>query len=161
VDHRYAILWEHVGDASRPAGLVLDRGDHVVVEAPDDLMFPSRFDEPFVVGGITSPIPVTYQPRHPQYFDQVLIELSRTFSIGERATVASASDGVLLRLLRDKVWAPLRESHTEHYAVQRARGGCYPVVRRHNDQHYRGATPQPAREPASRALARENSLVAA
>jgi len=160
-DHRYAVLWEYAGATTRPAGVVLDRGDHVVVEAPNDMMFPARFDEPFVVGGINSPTPITYRPRDRQYFDQVLIELSRTFAIGERATVSSASEGTLLRLLRDKVWAPLRESHTEHYAVQRARGGCYPVVRRHHDQHYRGAAPQTSGEPAPRATAEENSLIAA
>jgi len=143
--------------------VVLDRGDHVAVEAPDDMLFPARFDEPFVVGGIFSPAPVTYRPTDRQYFDQVLIELSRTFAIGERSTVSSASEGTLLRLFRDKVWAPLREGHREHYAIQSARGSCYPVIRRYHERSYREAEPKPNREHpvAARVSAGKNSLIAA
>src|SRR4051794_21322367 len=107
MSYRYAVLWEHHGDCSRPVGVALERDDHVVVETRHDLHLPNRYDRPFVVGAIDRPEAVTYLPRHPQYFEHVLIDLSRSVAIGERSVVGSCSDPTLLRLLRDKVEEPL------------------------------------------------------
>jgi hypothetical protein len=161
VAYRYAILWEHEQDESRPAALVLGRDDHVFVDAPDELCIPSRWDEPFIVGSINGPFAVTYTPKDRQYFDQVLIDLSRTFSVGEQGMVPSASDTTVLRLLRDKILAPVRERQTVPY-VHSDQGGQYETIRAYRRRYYS----DPPRERVAEhepptAGAAEGSLVAA
>ena len=131
--HRYAVLWEATPEQpARPVGLVVQQNDHVLVEAPDDLCIPSRYDAPFVVAG-PDMTTVQYTPEDDQYFDQVLLDLSRAFIVGETEALPSATEGIILRVFRDKILRPLRENHVEAYAVLPAR---YPVVQRYRRQHY-------------------------
>lgn len=158
--YRYAVLWEH-DDQARPAALVVQREDHVLVDARDELGIPSVWEEPFVVGSINGPFPVTYTPKDQQYFDQVLIDLSRTFSVGEQGEVPTASDTSVLRLLSEKIFAPLRASQPVPYAAV-PHAGQFRTVRAYQQKYYadQAAPTSVAPEPPAAAAA-EGSLVAA
>jgi hypothetical protein len=148
VAHRYAVLWEPAppGDA-KPVGLAVQRDDHVVVEAPNDMCIPPRYDEPFVVAG-PDLAPVTYRPEDQQYFDQVLLDLSRAFIIGEVEAVPTATQGVILRLLSEKVLRPMRAKRAAEYATVPAR---YPAVQQYRTEYYGdppAATEQATDRPA-------------
>lgn len=154
--HRYAVLWEVGPDEStRPIGLAVEQDGHVMVETRDDLCIPRRYDSPFNVTGpdLTT---VRYTPDDPQYFDHVLLDLSRAFIIGEQDVVMAATEGVVLRLLLEHVLRPLRREHPAAYTM----GGKYPVVRAYQDKHYRDAASPAGREEEPLAGNSEGSLVA-
>jgi hypothetical protein len=160
VAYRYAVLWQREGDETLPAALVIARDDHVFVDAPEEMCVPEIFQEPFVVGSINGPFPVTYTPADPQYFDQVLIDLSRTFEVGEQGTVSSASEATALRLLRDKVFAPRRAAQRMPY-VSSTDGRRYASVRAYHQKHYVGPEGGVVNEEPPTAVAARGSLVAA
>lgn len=115
--HRYAVLWETSPELpnARPAGLVVEQDDFVLVEARNELGIPPRYDQPFLVTG-PDMLPVRYRPGHdPQYFDQVILDLSRRFIIGKEGSVGEASEGVILRLLALHVFRPLRAEQSTPY----------------------------------------------
>lgn len=133
--HRYAVLWENAPDhRARPVGLAVEQEGYVLVETRDDLCIPRRYERPFVVGGpdLTT---VRYAPKDAQYFDQVLLDLSRAFTIGKQDVVMSASQGVILRLLVEEVLAPLRREHVGIYTAARK----YPAVKAYHDAHDYGS----------------------
>jgi hypothetical protein len=133
VPHRYAVLWETFTDQpARPVGLVVEQDDHVLVEARDDLCIPTRYDAPFTVAG-PDMTTIQYTPRDPQYFDQVIVDLSRAFSITDYQMVGEATEGVILRLLNEHVLRPLREKHVVSYYHNQHK---YPVVQRYRETHY-------------------------
>ncbi len=143
--YRYTVLWEAARErAARPVGLVVQQDDHVMVEVPDDFCIPSRYDAPFMVAG-PDMTTVRYTPEDAQYYDQVLMDLSRAFIVGETETLIVATEGIILGVFRDKILRPLRENHHEAYTVLPAH---YPVVQRYRQQHY-------GDHPASTAHARE------
>jgi hypothetical protein len=159
--YEYAILWEHEADRALPAVVVLQRDDHVLVEAPEEFCIPARYDEPFVVGSLDGPYTVTYTPSDPQYFDHVLIDLSRTFSMGERGSVPTASGTTVLRLLRDKVFSLRRKLAPVPY-VSHEQGARYSAVKDYRQRCYLDSPfTHEEREPPAMAGAAEGSLVAA
>jgi hypothetical protein len=157
VPHRFAVLWETAPDhRARPVGLAVEQDGYVLVEVRDDLCIPRRYDKPFTVGtpDLTTTI---YRPGDAQYFDQVLLDLSRAFTIGKQDVVMNATEGVVLRLLREEVLQPLRRGDVGVYAA----AGKYPAVRAYRHQ-YGYTTPQaPAHEHRPAASASEGSLVVA
>lgn len=88
---RYAVLWEASPELSeaRPAGLVVEQDGFVLVEARDELSLPTRYDEPFTATGPDMRM-VQYRPGDAQYFDQVVLDLSRRFIIGKEGVVEEA-----------------------------------------------------------------------
>jgi hypothetical protein len=131
----------------------------VVVETPDDVCMPARYDQPFVVAG-PDMTPVQYTPAEPQYFDQVLLDLSRAFTIGEVDSVSRASEGIILRLLAEHVFRPMRKERAEEYATTPVR---YPAVQRYHEEYYpvEAAGPTEASTDTARVVQSEGSTVAA
>jgi hypothetical protein len=128
---RYAVLWEIEGQkSSRPVGLAIDLGDHVHVEVPDDCGVPHRFDGEYRVMQPDSHH-IVYRPGEPAYLEQILIDLSSLFAIGERDEAEIANNGELIKLLTEKVFKPREESRVGDYAVVGTRGGCPTYVREH------------------------------
>lgn len=156
--YRYAVLWEHEETRSLPAAIVIQRDGYVFVDAPDELCVPTEYREPIVVGSIAGPFGVTYRPSDPQYFDQVLIDLSRMFSVGKQGTVSSASDSVVLELLRVEVWEPRRGMITMPYVTER-RNAQYATVKAYRKTYYASAPATQSRESTDGE--EQGSLVAA
>lgn len=157
MSHRYAVLWEVGRDGrTRPVGLAVQQDGSVIVETPDDLCIPRRYEEPFTLTGPDF-ASVRYTPADEQYFDQVLLDLSRAFIIGKQGVVADATDsGVVLGLLVEHVLRPLRVEYPTAYAM----GGRYPAVKAHNGYHRESAyAAAPSEEPEA-TCAPESSLVA-
>lgn len=132
--HRYAVLWETSPEISRarPAGLVVERDGFVLVEARNELGVPSRYDEPFHVTG-PDMVLVKYQPGDDQYFDHVILDLSRRFIVGKEGSVGEASEGVILKLLAEHIFRPLRR---EHPAVYCDTMPTFPTVATFNHRKY-------------------------
>lgn len=144
MSHRYAVLWETAPDhPARPAGLVVEQDDHVLVEARDDLALPRRYDKPFQVLGPDMTV-VAYTPRHRQYFDQVVLDLSRGFIIGQEGSVNQATEGVILRLLSELVFRPLRREHTVVYWDT---APTYPTVKAYRLKNWGPAGEPPRTHP--------------
>lgn len=163
--HRYAILWEIApGGSARPVGLAVEQDDFVLVEARDDLCIPTRYDQPFTVAGPDQAAPVIYHPGDPQYFEQVLVDLSRAFAITGQAIVpgGQASEGTILRLLTEHVTGPLRRELVSQYPAMVAR---YPAIQRYRQKYYLddpGAATRPAPTPGPAPVATpEGSFVVA
>jgi hypothetical protein len=160
VSHRYAVLWETAPDhRARPAGLVVEQDDHVLVEARDELCLPRRYEQPFQVVG-PDMTPVQYRPQDPQYFDQVLLDLSRGFIIGNEGRVHRATEGVILGLLAEHVFRVLRRDEVVLYYNT---AGDYPTVRAYQERYYRGGgasdtSTEP--EPATHEVAAGSYVVA-
>jgi hypothetical protein len=155
VPYRNAILFEndpaHPERPARPVGLAIEQDGYVFVEAPDDLCMPTRYERPFTVASpdLTS---ITYAPRHPQYFDHVLIDLSRAFAIVEKEPVSTAGHTTVLRLLNEYIIRPLRHETR----------GTWPAIKDYR-QRYGYVYDEPAAAPAARhepAAAPTSSLVA-
>ncbi len=144
--HRYAVLWETSPELSkaRPAGLVVEQNGFVLVEARDELGIPPRYDQPFKVTG-PDMLMVQYTPGEPQYFDHVILDLSRRFIIGKEGLVGEASEGVVLKLLAMHVFQPLRR---EHPAIYCDTARTFPTVAAINHRKYytQAAEPAPADE---------------
>jgi hypothetical protein len=107
-----------------------------------------RYDAPFTVGGPDMTV-VQYTPRDPQYFDQVVLDLSRAFAVSTYGMVTNATEGVILDLLNKWVLRPMRENHVVAY---HGSVGKYPAVKRYRQKYYTGA-PAPSSAPAAAAAA--------
>lgn len=154
MSHRYAVLWETAPEhAARPAGLVVEQDDHVLIEARDDLGLPRRYAEPFQVRGPDFTT-VKYAPTDDQYFDQVLLDLSRGFVIGKEGRVNKATQGTVLRLLGDLVLRPLRR---EHVVVWHDTVNTYPTVRAYQQYLHEDS---PAEASAAQSEARQTEAAA-
>lgn len=146
--HRYAVLWEPTEGRARPAGIVVEQDGSVLVEVRADLALPVRYDQPFVVTG-PDMLPVTYRPGRAGYFDQVILDLSRSFIINNEGSVSDATPGVVLTLLRKWVFEPLRHEHAALYCDT---AGSFPTVRAYQDRYYRyepDAVAKPSPPPRS------------
>jgi hypothetical protein len=144
VPHRYAVLWETSPELSRarPAGLVVEQDGFILVEARNELGVPSRYDRPFNVTG-PDMVLVQYKPGDTQYFDHVILDLSRRFIVGKEGSVGEASEGVILKLLAVHVFGPLRR---EHPAVYCDTAPTFPTVAAFNHRKYYTQTDEPATE---------------
>ena len=142
--HRYAVLWETSPELSkaRPAGLVVEQDGFILVEARTELGIPSRYDQPFHVTGPDMML-VKYEPRDEQYFDHVVLDLSRRFIIGKEGSVGEASEGVILKLLAEHIFRPLRR---EHPAVYCDTVPTFPTVAAFNHRKYYTQADEPAPE---------------
>ena len=99
---RYAVLWDVEGQKSQPVGVAFEAGDSVLVAAPSSFGLPPRFDGDYRVLQPDS-TDIIYRPEDHGYFDQVLLDLSRTFAIGERSTVGVLDDATIRHVFQDKV----------------------------------------------------------
>lgn len=155
--YRYAVLWEPAEDGARPVGLAVEQDGFVLVEVRSDLGFADRYDGAFEVCAPDMSI-VRYEPGDAGYFDQVMLDMSRSFIIGEQGQVENASQGVVLRLLSIQVFAPLRQRHQELYWTS---APTFPSVVSYRQQNY-SHEPTPAvhgAEPVK--VAQGQALVAA
>ncbi|WP_170178763.1 hypothetical protein [Solirubrobacter pauli] len=118
----------------------MEQDDRVVVEVRDDLCLPRSYSAPFQVLG-PDLVPVQYKPSDPQYYDQVLMDLSRGFIIGKEGRVSKATNGVILGLLAKHIWPLLRK---EHVGVYHEKARTYPAVAAYQKANY-GCAPEPAR----------------
>ncbi len=135
MSYRYAVLWETgPGHDARPAGLVIEQEDRVLVEARDELGLPRVYKNPFQVLGpdLTT---IQYTPADDQYFDQVILDLSRGFVIGKEGCVNSPTEGVILKLLSEYVFRPLRRDHVTVYYDT---AGSFPSVKNHRHRYWGG-----------------------
>lgn len=121
---RFAILCEPCESGTRPAGVVLEREGFVMVETRGDFGLPARYDKPFEVAGPDMSL-VRHKPDDEQYFEYVLLDLSRTFAIGRRGLVSSCRRNAILDLLRDEVFGPLRQ---QHFATYNQHHRSFPAV---------------------------------
>jgi hypothetical protein len=129
---RYAVLWEPTDEGSRPVGVAVEQPGFVAIEVRGNLGVPTRYDDPFDVRGPDMHI-VRYAPGDEGYFDQVLLDLSRAFIIGEQSSVENATQGVVLRLLTTLVLQPLRLRHQDVYL---SAAPTYPAVVNYRKQYY-------------------------
>ena len=83
----------------------MDRGDHVLVIASPEYGLPERYSGDYRVLQPDS-TDIVYKPDSPLYFEQVLLDLSRTFAIGERDFVPVADLAALIELYQSKVFRP-------------------------------------------------------
>lgn len=117
---RYAVIGA-LDAGALPIGLVVDDEGCVRVEALDEYGLPARITEPYRVlqRDLTE---VIYKPGDNGYFDQVLVELSRQASIGERGEIPFPSEAALLGLFSEKVLKPrFRQATRGSYKVSASR----------------------------------------
>lgn len=159
MSQRYAVLWETAPEhAARPVGLVVEQDDHVMIEARDELGLPRLYKDPFEVLGPDMTV-VRYTPSDQQYFDHVILDLSRGFVIGKEGRVNQASQGVILKLLSEHVFQTLRR---EHIALYWDKARTYPTVRSYQQACYgEPAGHHPSPELDSPAKAGASSYLAA
>lgn len=111
---RFAVLWSLDLDQSIPIGVAVEFEDHVLVDVPEHLCVPARYRGAYEVIQPDSSF-LTYRPGDPQYFEQVLLDLSRMFAIGERGETAGDDRSDVLDLLRERVLEPLRSTTVGKY----------------------------------------------
>jgi hypothetical protein len=124
----FAVLWE-IDGPSRPIGLAIDLGDYVYVEVPDSYGLPHRVDGEYRVMQPDS-THMIYRPGEPGYLEQILVDLSSLFAVGERGEADISDNAALIKLLTEKVFRPREESRVGDYAVG-VPGGCPVYVREH------------------------------
>lgn len=107
--------------------LAVEFPDYVLVDVPEHLCVPPRYRGAYEVIQPDSTF-LTYRPGEEQYFEQVLLDLSRMFAIGERGAIEGDDAGDVLDLLRSKVLEPLRSMTVGHYSDARRRQPVYQVA---------------------------------
>jgi len=115
---RYAVLWDVEGQKSQPVGVAFEAGDSVLVAAPSSFGLPPRFDGDYRVLQPDS-TDIIYRPEDHGYFDQVLLDLSRTFAIGERSTVGVLDDATIRHVFQDKVLRPQMQTISAPYTSRK------------------------------------------
>jgi hypothetical protein len=128
--HRYAVLWEPGDPKAQPVGLAVEQDGFVLVEVREELALPVRYDQPFVVRGPDMTL-VQYGPGDHGYFDQVLLDLSRSLIVANEGSVSEATPGVVLTLLRRYVMEPLRRERQVVYCDP-----SWPVVQAYQRHYY-------------------------
>jgi hypothetical protein len=113
---KYAVLWDVDGKRSTPVGIAIKRGSDVVVTAPWQYGIPTRISAPYrvLLPDLTE---VVYGPDDDAYFDQVLIDLSRSFAIGERGERERSDVPTITELMAEKVTAPAVAMRRGHYGA--------------------------------------------
>jgi hypothetical protein len=99
---RYAVLHDVTARDSAPVGLAIEMPDHVLVHVPREYGIHERHDGEYRVlqPNMTH---VVYAPGDAAFFDQVLVDLSWAFGVGEQGLVESANYQTLFQLLVEKV----------------------------------------------------------
>jgi hypothetical protein len=126
---RYAILWDTSGTQSSPVGFAIERDGDVLVNVPRQYGIPATFEAPYRVL-LPDSTDVAYTPADEGYFDQVLLDLTRSFAIGERGEVDTCDMRTLLDLMTTKVTGPALEM----------RRGSYGSSRESYSEHLQGET---------------------
>jgi hypothetical protein len=150
---KYAVLWDVEGERSSPVGIAIEREADVVVSVPWQYGIPPAISDPYRVL-LPDSSEVIYSPDDAAYFDHVLIDLSRSFAIGERGERERADVTTICELLAEKVAKPATEMRRGRYSVTSARetalhGGLgETVVAIGRNEIYR-----PVEEPARLAVA--------
>jgi hypothetical protein len=152
---RWAVLWDAYGEPAKPVGVAVEHPGHVHVYVPKGYNVPSRFDGPYRVLQPDGHM-ILYTPSSEGYFNQVLQELSRVFSIGKQDASPAMDNVGLLDVFMREVVAPRQAlGFGEYEAGPRvAVGGSEPY--RH-DRAARGEHGSPLRR---RRKARELAPVA-
>jgi hypothetical protein len=118
--YRFAVLWELADDA-QPVGVVVQRDHDVLVELPNEHGLPKRYDQPYRVLG-PDMTEILYTPDREGYFEQVMVDLSRLYAVGNQDTVDRVDDGTVLELLQDHVLAPRTRRRRCDYSAGLAAG---------------------------------------
>lgn len=114
MSHRYAVLWTLDEPESLPIGLAVEQDGCVLVDLPEHYCVPARWRGEYRVLQPDS-TRLTYRPGDTGYFDQVLLDLSRMFAIGQQDVVDAADQEAVLGLLNENVLRPLRQARVETY----------------------------------------------
>jgi hypothetical protein len=114
---RYAILNDLDSPAFRPVGLAIERPDRVQLVLMDDYGLRSEFRDPYTVrepdGG-----KVVYQPGRTEYFDHVLLTLSRGFLVSHIDNIESLDPLSVVKLFHDEINAKQPRHRAGEYAQQ-------------------------------------------
>lgn len=111
---RYAVLWSVDGAESIEIGIAVERGDHVLVDVPNNLCIPARQRGEYKVMQPDGSL-IVYRPGSEGYFDQVLIDLARSFAIGEHGRLDDDDPSTIAKALNDKVLRPILTKHRARY----------------------------------------------
>lgn len=79
---KYAILWDIDSENSFPCGLAVEKSDRVELILPEKYMLYNFYDTPIFYLD-SNMIKRWAKPGEERYFDEVLLDLSRPFAIGE------------------------------------------------------------------------------
>lgn len=114
---RYAILNDlHTPDRRR-VGLAVERPDRVQLLLVDDYGLRSEFRDPYTVrepdGGR-----VVYQPGRTEYFDHVLLTLSRGFLVSHIGEIGSLDSLSVVKLFHDEINAKQPRHRPAEYTQQ-------------------------------------------
>ncbi len=139
MSHRYAVLWSLEDPTSLPIGVAVEQEGHVLVDVPEHLCVPARHRGEYQVLQPDS-THLTYRPGDDGYFDQVLVDLSRMFAIGERGEILEADPTTVVGLLRTKVFQPLESKRVKIYANE------------HKPRYVYAPAPPPSEQPEQPAL---------
>jgi len=115
---RYAVLSDLDAPDLRKVGLVVERGDRVVLLLIRDQGLRTEFRE---VYRVTEPdgAEVVYEPGMPEYFDYVLLTLSRTFLVNAVEPLPEQVDSLALqRLFYNEVMSKQPRSRPREYALR-------------------------------------------
>jgi hypothetical protein len=114
---RYAILNDLDTPALRAVGLAIERADRVQLLLIDDYGLRKEFRDPYTVrepdGG-----KVVYQPGRTEYFDHVLLTLSRGFLVSRIGNTDSLDSLSVAQLFHDEITAKQPRPRPVEYALQ-------------------------------------------
>jgi hypothetical protein len=114
---RYAILNDLDTPALRPVGLAIERPDRVQLLLIDDYGLRKEFRDPYTVrepdGG-----KVVYEPGLTEYFDHVLLTLSRGFLVSRIRNTDSLDSLSVAKLFHDEINAKQPRPRPVEYAQQ-------------------------------------------
>jgi hypothetical protein len=112
--HRYAVLHDLTTEQTLPVGFAVELDDHVLVHLPRTFGIPEKHDGEYHVRQPDMNF-ITYRPGDAGYFDQVLVDLSWGFGVGEQDTLADVTDKTLLELQVSRIDRVLAQSRHGEY----------------------------------------------
>jgi hypothetical protein len=119
---RYAVLHDVTTEETTPVGIALEMGDHVLVHVPSEYGIPARHDGEYRVRQPNMAF-VIYRPGDAGYFDQVLVDLSWAFGVGEQGVREETGFKTVLELMVEKVERERSRERVGEYSSQRGRRG--------------------------------------
>lgn len=126
---RYAVLRDLRDPERRPIGLITEHADRVRAFYAADCGLRSEYTGAYDVlepdGGI-----VRYEPGRGEYFDHVLLSLSRAFLVSELESVETIDPEEIYRLYYVKVDAPRRARAHEYVGGTRLLADSYEAPER-------------------------------
>jgi hypothetical protein len=127
---RYAVLRDVTDPEIRPIGLVVEQPDMVRLVLARDWGIRTEFDEPYTVHEPDG-AEVVYRPGEKDYFDHVVLSLSRTFVIEDVVTVEALDDVDVARIYLSAVLMqePTRHPYRRGLTETEALAGVYTSAR--------------------------------